>query len=138
MAKLKGLLVSEYAKMWSREIFDLKSGRKLVFRREKDLLQPGVYILYRDDHPYYIGKTSGHLFERVWAHANQPKDRYYHFWNFFSAFVIPEKRLRDEVEGLLIAAMPTANNSNPRIRKIPLPLEIARLLRRMRQSRFEA
>ncbi len=121
--------------MWPREIFDIRDGRKLVFRREPDLLKPGVYVLYRDDHPYYIGKTSGELFQRVWNHANQPRDKFYHFWNFFSVFVVENKKLRDEVEGILIAAMPTANSANPKIPKMPLPAEVARTLRRIRRSK---
>jgi hypothetical protein len=32
-----------------------------------DLNQPGVYVLYRDDVPYYIGKTSTTLLKRLRA-----------------------------------------------------------------------
>ena len=111
----RGEIVFEFAKMWPREVFDIREGKRLVFRHEPELRKPGVYVLYRDDHPYYIGKTSRRLFERIWNHANQPKDKYYHFWNFFSAFVVEKKKYRDEVEGILIAAMPTANSANPRL-----------------------
>jgi len=77
-----------------------------------DLLdQPGVYILYREDQPYYVGQATC-LYDRIWAHANRPKDRHYNFWNFFSAFVVPDKRHIDEVEGILVASMPMDNSSD--------------------------
>src|SRR5262249_25462868 len=50
-------LVSGYARMWPREIFDKRDGGELLARRLTFFRQPGVYILYRDEHPYYIGKT---------------------------------------------------------------------------------
>jgi hypothetical protein len=46
------------ARMWPREIFDKKdkNGEKLLARGIDFLQRPGVYILYREEHPYYIGK----------------------------------------------------------------------------------
>jgi hypothetical protein len=96
------------------------------------LSQPGVYILYRDDQPYYVGKASGRLFRRLRSHASNPKDKYYNFWNFFSAFVIPNLKHIPEVEGILIASMPTDNSSVMRIKKIHLPQRVADILRRQR------
>jgi hypothetical protein len=132
MKHRKGNIVSKYAKMWPREVFDIKHGNKLLEELKDLLSSPGVYVLYRDDHPYYVGKAETKLFNRIWQHANQPKDRYYNFWNFFSAFVVTQKRLVDEVEGVLIAAMPTDNSAVRRIKKIPLPSKVARLVRERR------
>jgi hypothetical protein len=132
----KHLIVSKYAKMWPRDIFDIRSGNKLLEELRHLLSSPGVYVLYRDEHPYYVGKTVGTLFNRIWQHANRPKDRYYNFWNFFSAFAVP-RRLIDEVEGILIAAMPTDNSAVRRIEKIHLPIKVARLIRDQRIIRVE-
>lgn len=122
--------------MWPREIFDIKSGNKLLKELPDLLASSGVYVLYRDEHPYYVGKTIGTLFNRIWQHANRPKDKYYNFWNFFSAFAV-RRRLIDEVEGILIAAMPTDNSAIRRIKKIYLPIKIARLIRNQRIIRVE-
>jgi hypothetical protein len=77
------------------------------------LNEPGVYVLYRDDNPYYIGQAA-RLRKRLWRWAKNPQSRYYQFWNFFSAFVVEDLALRDELEGILIACMPTANSMRPR------------------------
>jgi hypothetical protein len=43
-------------------------------------------------------------------------------WNFFSAFAVDDSKQRDELEGVLIAALPTANNgAKPRLKKARLP-----------------
>jgi hypothetical protein len=91
-----------------------------------------VYILYRDDQPYYVGKASRKLFRRLRAHATNPKDKYYNFWNFFSAFVVPKPEHVEEVEGILIASMPTDNSAVPRIQKIHIPKDVATLLKEQR------
>jgi hypothetical protein len=99
----------------------------------KELLsQPGVYVLYRDDQPYYVGRAAKRLFRRLRSHAINPKDKYYNFWNFFSAFTVSEPKHVNEVEGILIAAMPTDNSAVPRIQKIHIPRLIADILRRQR------
>src|SRR5690348_2275021 len=96
-----------YARMWPREIFD--RGRSFV--HTLDILEkPGVYVLYRDDIPYYVGQATK-LRTRLWAHANVPGARYHNFWNFFSVFVADDARRRNEIEAILIAAMPTANSA---------------------------
>jgi hypothetical protein len=112
--------------MWPREIFDLRTGSKLVPEIRSLLNAPGVYVLYRDDQPYYVGRATRALRHRLHAHANQPKDRYYNFWNFFSAFVVSDPRHIPEVEGILIAAFPTENSATPRLTKLPLPAYVAR------------
>lgn len=104
---------------------------------QERLSETGVYILYRNDQPYYVGKATNCLYDQIWAHANKPKDRYYNFWNFFSAFVIPDKRHIDEVEGILIASMPTDNSSVLRIKQIDLPAKIASFIQSLRIKQLE-
>jgi len=119
--------------MWPRVVFDFE-GRETV---KECLREPGVYVLFRDDEPYYVGKTKNKLFRRIQAHATKTRDRYYHFWNYFSAFVVPTSEHRDEVEGILIAAMPTANSASPKIKKIRLPKNVSQLMRKLRRKDLE-
>lgn len=114
---------------------DARDGKRLLVRKKNFLDRPGVYVLYRDDQPYYIGKTQRALARRIWAHANRPMDRYYNFWNLFSAFVVEDKQRRNELEGILIAAMPTANSASPRLGAMRFPKEVANLIHRIRQNR---
>jgi hypothetical protein len=130
VAKKRPAIVKAAAQMWPRVVFDFE-GRHEV---KECLRKPGVYVLFREDEPYYVGKTTKKLFNRIWAHANSTKDRYYHFWNYFSAFVVPNAKHRDEVEGILIASMPTANSATPKIRRIPLPRSVMRLMRDLRKK----
>ena len=124
-------IVTQYARMWPREVFDAMEENKLLLKEVKDLQQPGVYILYRDDVPYYVGKTVK-LYSRLHDHANKSTDRYFNFWNYFSFFVVAAKHV-DEVEGVLIASMPTANSAIPRIKQITLPKPLAKILRQARR-----
>jgi hypothetical protein len=130
---LRRSIVNSYARAWPREVFDIKAKGRLAEDVRNALGNPGVYVLYREEVPYYIGKTGRPLFDRIWAHANRPGDRYYQFWNFFSAFTVRQKRQRDEVEGILIAAMPTANSASPHLPRIELPARVGQLLRRRRE-----
>ena len=41
--------------------------------------------------------------------------------------------MRDEVEGILIAAMPTANSAKPKLTRAKYPLEVSRMVRKIRQ-----
>jgi hypothetical protein len=130
-------MVSSYARMWPREVFDrlvTDKGRPRTLARTLDILKkPGVYILYRDGLPYYIGKST-RMRSRLWQHAWNPVRRHYNLWNFFSFFVVEDTDQRDEIEGILIAAMPTANSSRPKLPKEQLPKEILTMLREMRRS----
>lgn len=130
MAKRNPVVVKAAAQMWPRAVFDF-DGRASV---RESLKKPGVYVLFRDDEPYYVGKTEKKLFRRIQAHAIKPTDRYYHFWNYFSAFVVPNAKHRDEVEGILIASMPTANSAAPKIKRIHLPKNVIKLMRDMRKK----
>ena len=110
----KQSIVNAYLKMWPRELLDLRNKNQLLSEVWDQLNLPGVYVLYRDDHPYYIGRATNKLRSRIHAHANRPKDKYYNFWNYFSAFVVNDPSHIPEVEGILIAAFPTENAAKPR------------------------
>lgn len=133
MARVKGKLVTGYAKMWPRTVFDLREKGMLLQDAKEKLALPGVYVLYRDDEPHYIGKTKRPLFDRIYDHANAARDKYFNFWNFFSAFEVKKSRDRDEIEAVLIAAMPTANSANPRIQAIPIPRKVVDFLAKRRE-----
>jgi hypothetical protein len=138
-------ITTGYANMWPREIFDERAeleGRrgkkgKQVLAGTLDFLtkNPGVYVLYRNETPHYIGKAEC-LYNRLWKHANTPRDKYYHFWTHFSAFAVKDSMLRGELEGILIATMPTANSAEPKLQKEALPPEVARLMQRLRRGRL--
>ena len=115
------------ARIWPRELFDCKHGKRLVVSDLEILSRPGVYILYRDDVPYYVGKATK-LRNRLWSHANRPTDKYYNFWNYFSAFAVENEEIRGQLEGVLIAALPTANGAKPRIHKARLPMDVQKYL----------
>jgi|ERR1700694_917939 len=95
---------------------------------ETHLKTPGVYVLYRDDEPYYIGKTGQTIVRRLSQHALRPDARRYNFWDYFSAFPISNLKLRGYVEAVLISAMPTANSARPKFRRQKLGGNIAKLL----------
>lgn len=130
----KKKIITKYARMWPREVFDIFEENALALKTFQDLKSPGVYILYRDDTPYYVGKTSRGLFKRLHDHANKTTDRYFNFWNYFSVFVVPDSSHLDEIEGILIASMPTANSATRRIQQIKIPQAIAKILRAVRRK----
>ncbi len=116
----------QFIRMWPRALFHMKEGKKVL---KEALSEPGVYVLYRGDEPFYIGKTAGPLIKRMSGHALKPNWRRYNFWNYFSAFHIKDPSHRDEVEAILIAAMPTAaNSSRPKIPRVVLTRQAAKLL----------
>jgi hypothetical protein len=127
-------MIKGFVSMWPREICDIRKPdhRNLFIGEFKDLQKPGVYVLYRDDQPHYIGQAAK-LSSRIHDHANKSTDRYYNFWNFFSAFIVSNKKHLDEVETILIAAMPTANSSRPRMSMIKIPKDIAARMRGIRR-----
>jgi hypothetical protein len=130
-------VVSSYARMWPREVFDRVvkgEGRQRTLAQHLDILKKsGIYILYRDGVPYYIGKATK-MRSRLWQHAWNPRSRHYNLWNFFSFFVVEDPDQRDELEGILIAAMPTANSSRPRLPRERLDPRITAMLRDLRKS----
>jgi len=117
-----------YVRMWPRAVFERLEGERAMRASSVRFLNgEGVYVLYRDDTPYYIGQ--GRLRNRLYRHARRPDSRYYHFWNFFSAFAVEDKKKRNELEAILIAAMPTANSARPKLPKEKMPVEVIKLLR---------
>jgi predicted GIY-YIG superfamily endonuclease len=111
--------------MWPRALFHSKEGKEFL---EKNLKEPGVYVLYRSDQPYYIGKTDKTLFRRLKTHALRPNTKRYNLWDYFCAFEIPDASDRVTIEAILISAMPTANSSRPKIERIKLDRDAARLV----------
>src|ERR1051325_5910590 len=79
----------QFIRMWPRALFHMKDGMKVL---NDTLTVPGVYVLYREDQPYYIGKTSTTLLNRLRNHALKPNARRYNFWNDFSAFAVSHLR----------------------------------------------
>lgn len=130
-------ILIQHARMWPREVFDFRDWRQRMKNDPgfKVLSSPGVYVLYRDDVPWYVGQTKNKLRNRVGSHATRPGTRYYNFWNYFSAFAVKDKGQRDQIEAILIAAMPTANSVEPKMRKQKFPKAAAEMLRRIRQGR---
>ena len=131
----KTQIVEEYARMWPREVFyqlgpsTSGKGKNVLTVKGLELVnEPGVYVLYRDGIPYYVGQATK-LRHRLWAHACSPAARYHNFWNHFSAFVIKEPHLRNQIEGVLIAAMPTANGAKPRLKRAKIPDLVSRMSR---------
>jgi hypothetical protein len=130
-------IVTTFARMWPRGVFDYPGKNKKFLASDLTILdEPGVYVLYREDLPYYIGKTDDRLFERLFFHAKRPEGRYYYFWNYFSVFVIKDPKDRTMVEGILIAAMPTANSAKPQaFDRHPMPPEVTNMMRDQREHR---
>src|SRR5271170_3620056 len=75
MVGKKTQIVKHYARMWPREVFyflvpkEEGKRRKVSLGKGLDLVnEAGVYVLYRDDIPYYIGQAAK-LRHRLWTHA---------------------------------------------------------------------
>jgi hypothetical protein len=127
-------MVSGYARMWPRAIFYTKalnegSGRQRSLSKELAFLkQGGVYVLYWNETPYYVGKAAK-LRSRLSLWATKPSAPHFHFWNYFSAFAVSDSQKRNELEGVLIASLPMANNgAKPRLKSAGLPKEVKEIL----------
>jgi hypothetical protein len=125
--------VKQFFRMWPRALFHMPDGRKFL---RTSLHGAGVYVLYRDDLPYYIGKTSKPLYKRMKSHALKPNWPRYNFWNHFSAFEISNSTHRDEVEAILISAMPTANSAKPKFERKRLDRAATKLLNQIQAKRL--
>jgi hypothetical protein len=134
-------IVTKYAKLWPREIFAIVApkkgkGKKSITANALDFLNSqGVYILYRDDKPFYIGKAKN-LRKRLYHHAKHAGGRYYYFWNFFSAFEVNNSAHMTHLEGILIAAMPTANSARPKLPRENLPKQVRDLLSKISEYKL--
>lgn len=122
---IKNGMAQQFFRMWPRALFHNKDGKAFI---DEHLSSAGVYILYRNDRPYYIGQTGGALNKRLENHALKPNARLYSFWNYFSAFQISDEDHRNEIEAILISAMPTANSSHPKFPKKRLDRKMSKLL----------
>ena len=132
-------IVSKFIRMWPRAIFDTPEidGQKgSIASKIPELRKPGVYILYRDDVPFYVGRTEGELFRRLWQHANGVVSSRSYFWNYFSAFIVKNPSNIAEVEAILISAMPSVitNSSKPKLQRVPTGKSIKKLKRKLRES----
>jgi len=130
----------KYARMWPREVFyrrlpkpkPMAGSRKTpqaqtqwLYKTMDLLAQPGVYVLYLDGVPYYVGQTQD-LRSSLAAHARVPQSHYFRHWNYFSAFAVDKKDL-DRIEAILIAALPTANGRKL-LKKEVFPAELTEML----------
>ena len=123
----------KFFRMWPRDVFKLKKNGRLSVKEVEELREAGVYVLYRGDELYYVGKGED-LFRRLHDHANKVTDRYYPHWDYFSAFAlqrtVKDKRAKMlELEAILIAAMPRATNkSTPKFRRVEIPKHLRIML----------
>ncbi len=124
--KKKNNIIASVAQLWPREIFYIKNGKKYSDDvKELFSKKSGIYILYRDDKPYYIGQTEN-LFKRLKNHAININAKHYNFWNRFTAFEVRSEFLND-IEAILIKSIPLADNDkNPKIDRIKIPKIIAK------------
>jgi excinuclease UvrABC nuclease subunit len=114
--------------MWPRSLFKKKDekGRLRIKIEAPDIERPGVYVLYKGDELYYVGKAT-RLMSRLHDHANKVTDEYYAHWDYFSAFVLTDavidpKQQLAQLEAILIAAMPRATNkATPRFTRVQIP-----------------
>ncbi|MBZ5610351.1 MAG: GIY-YIG nuclease family protein [Acidobacteriia bacterium] len=128
----------EYARMWPREVLYQDRETLRSDPEFKILGKTGVYVLYREDVPYYIGRGKN-LRSRLWVHANVPRARNYNFWTHFSVFVPNDPERHKEIEAVLIAAMPTTrNNAQPDMINVPFPKKATELLRVRHSSKQPA
>jgi hypothetical protein len=135
MPKRETKIITEYARMWPRDVLYLES--ELLKEVEQRLNHPGVYVLYRDGAPYYVGRTDRRtLYKRLREHADNPRALHFSFWNFFSAYVIPQSIHIPEIESVLITAMvmTTSNRQKPKIKKISLPPAVWKVFRDARRN----
>jgi hypothetical protein len=126
--KNKDLKAFKFFRMWPRPLIQKKdkNGELIIKKLVPELELSGVYILYRGDELYYVGKAN-RLFSRLHDHSNKITNEYYAHWDHFSAFALA-KSVRNrrakiaELEAILIAAMPRATNrSTPRFTRDRIP-----------------
>ena len=130
MKTAKTKMIKAYIRMWPREAYNLKEGNKHLESVRKELRQkPGVYILYQNGQPYYIGQAKN-LWYRIRNHAINQNAKHYHLWTYFSAFILTDTDYMNELEGLIIATVgtTTANGAIMRMKRILLPKDAAKRL----------
>jgi hypothetical protein len=134
----EALLVKNFIRMWPRAIFhtSVNDGRKgSIAHWIPELAESGVYVLYRDDVPFYVGQAQK-LRTRLRKHANSVMSSKTYFWNYFSAFIVKDKSHIKEVEAILISAMPSvvSNSSKPVLKKVPMDDPTKHLVRELRKN----
>jgi hypothetical protein len=93
MKKLKRNWKTErIVRMCPRALVHMQEGKKVLREASQN---PGVYVLYREDKPCYMRKTSNPLIRRLSGHALTPNWRRYNFWDYFSAFEIADKDITE-------------------------------------------
>lgn len=118
-------IINEHCHMWPRDVYHFRRNdeKSKVVDEVKNALQgkPGLYVLFRDDVPYYVGRANC-LFSRVRDHALDLDSSYCRFWNYFSAFMVSNQEQMAELEALLIAVTSTGvNGEKPELSgRIPL------------------
>ena len=122
----------KFFRMWPRILFSQRDNRGLLIKRAVPELQSaGVYMLYKGDELYYVGKARK-LYSRLHDHSNKITDEYYAHWDYFSAFALADgvkeqAAKMTELEAILIAAMPRATNrSTPRFERVRIPKSLMR------------
>jgi hypothetical protein len=136
------VLVKRFIRMWPRAIFNTTvkveghlGKHPTIASTIKALKKPGVYILYRDDVPFYVGQAKK-LRSRLRAHARGVVSSKTYFWNYFSAFVVENPNHINEVEAILISAMPSVitNSSKPKLKMEPIGEPTRSLMRDLREK----
>jgi len=119
----KGALIKGMTKQLPSEIL-----ASPIFRKKLDELMrgyAGIYALYRQDRPYYVGLTTN-LFARVNGHL---KDRHKGQWDHFVIFRIKKVDYLKDIETLITHLTPWPGN---RVKgKVPRDGDINRILRQI-------
>src|SRR5438876_9597876 len=95
MATMNRPLVTKYGTRWARNSKNIQR-----LRAEGELW--GVYVLCDGSMPVYIGR--GRLAQRISRHQRSGSRG--QFWDHFSWYAIPDKRLEVDVEALLLRLLP--------------------------------
>jgi hypothetical protein len=137
-SQIQPKLVTNFIRMWPRAIFSTPSMAQgapgkppAIAKTIKSLDKPGVYVLYREDQPFYVGQAKNGLGERLRQHAQSIGGLRSYFWNYFSAFVVEDVNQIDEVEAIVIAAMPAviSNSAKPRLPRLKMAKSVKGVLR---------
>jgi len=112
-------ICEKWVRRWPRSVFHVKDQKHLL---QSELNAPGIYILNDGKQPYYVGKAQN-LYKRLCDYLN-PDLSSYGSWDNFSTFFVRDSKTRDQLEAVLIAAMPTANRARPKIKRVRLPKKL--------------
>jgi hypothetical protein len=123
-------MINAYIRMWPRQVYNLKIGNKHLESIRQELHQKsGIYILYRNGTPHYVGQARN-LWRRIRNHTINQNAKHYHHWTHFSAFILSDIEHMNELEGLIIAAsgLGIANSARHRMKMILLPKDARKAL----------